>query len=516
MLTLYKALVVLLGVAALVFVVAKPIFCRFMDPRDYAIRRNLWLGITLSAFLVPNYWLYLMVAGVLVWFAASRDSNPVALYMFLLITLPPMGMDMPTFGIVNQLIFLDHLRFLALMLLLPLALGFFRRIPPDIGGAGRDSVLLLTDVLILFYLFLQTVLLMPYESVTATGKRMLLMGTDVLLPYYVLSRLCRTRESFREIMAAFVLAALVLVPLGVFEVLRSWVLYAGLEDHLGTPHAFGFLTRGNYLRAQVNSGHSIVLGYSFAVAFGCWLALQTWIPSARWRWGILLSFVAGLAVTFARGPWVGAAIIWAVFLCLGPDTLRRAAKGVGLALIVGILAWVSPWGSAIVDNLPFIGNVGSETVEYRQRLAETSWRLILQNPIFGSRDYLASMEDLRQGEGIIDLVNAYASIALSNGLVGLGLFAGFFVTIILRCLLAVRQLATHEPDFSIAGAALVAILVAALVMLSTVNLYMSIGALTWALAGLGIAYVRLARGGQIVSSVEMPLQSGLRSPSRAA
>ena len=224
MFVLYKALVVLMVVATFVFVVARPLFCKFMAPRDFAIRRNLWFGITLAAFLIPNFWLYLLVAAVLILFAAQRDSNPVALYMVLLLTLPPMGMEVPTFGLANQLMFLSHLRFLSLVLLLPLALGYFRREPISAGGpsgGGRNSAMLPTDVLILLYALLQIVLLMPDESITATGKRMILIGTDMLLPYYALSRACRTRESFREVMAAFVLAALVLVPLGVFEMLKG-------------------------------------------------------------------------------------------------------------------------------------------------------------------------------------------------------------------------------------------------------------------------------------------------------
>lgn len=530
MFVLYKALVVVLIVASFVFIVAKPLFCKFMAPRDYAIRRNLWLGVTLAAFLIANFWLYLLVAAALIWFAARRDSNPVALYMVLLLALPPMGMDIPTFGIVKQVMFMSHLRFLSLVLLLPLALGFFRREPLSAGGAwGGErggSAILPADVLILLYALLQVVLLMPSESVTATGKRMLTIGVDMLLPYYVLSRACRTRESFREVIAAFVLAALVLVPLGVFETFKGWLLYAGLEDHWGTNPYLGYLRRGDFLRAQVNSGHSIVLGFSFAVAFGFWLSLQTRVASAAWRWGVLLSLLTGLLVTFARGPWVGAAVVWIVFLLLGPDARRRSAKAIGLLFVAGLAVLVSPWGGTIVDNLPFIGSVGSGTVDYRVKLAETAWMLILQNPIFGSRYFLAYMEDLRQGQGIIDLVNAFATIALSYGLVGLALFVGFFSTVVVRCFKSVRQLATLDPDFSLAGGALVAILVSALVMLFTVNMYMSIGPLTWALAGAGVAYSQLAQGvvvdrGNVpelpdADPAEMPGPRGLRGAARSA
>ena len=194
--------------------------------------------------------------------------------------------------------------------------------------------------------------------------------------------------------------------------------------------------------------------------------------------------------------------------------------------MVVVLAALSPWGDSIVDNIPFIGSVGNETVEYRKRLAETSWLLILQNPIFGSRNFLAYMEELRQGEGIIDLVNAYATIALSYGLVGLGLFVGFFATILVKCVKSVRQVSSIDPGFALAGAALAAVLVAALAMLFTVNLYMSIGVLTWSLAGMAVAYARIASGVRSSSDDPtllpdsgvpmMPARAGLRTAPRSA
>jgi H+/Cl- antiporter ClcA len=138
------------------------------------------------------------------------------------------------------------------------------------------------------------------------------------------------------------------------------------------------------------------------------------------------------------------------------------------------------------------------------QLAETSWQLVLQNPLFGSPNYLAYMEQLRQGQGIIDLVNAYATIALSFGLVGLGLFAAFFGSIILRCLKAARPLIELDLEFNLVGVALVATLVATLAMLFTVNLYMSIGALAWVLGGMGVAYSRLAKAA-------LPLDTGVRT-----
>jgi hypothetical protein len=66
-------------------------------------------------------------------------------------------------------------------------------------------------------------------------------------------------------------------------------------------------------------------------------------------------------------------------------------------------------------------------VDDRERLAETSWELIKQNPLLGDVFFLGKMEHMRQGEGFFDLVNVYASITLLYGAVGLFLFLAPFL-----------------------------------------------------------------------------------------
>jgi hypothetical protein len=47
--------------------------------------------------------------------------------------------------------------------------------------------------------------------------------------------------------------------------------------------------------------------------------------------------------------------------------------------------------------------------------------------LFGNPFVLLDMEELRTGDNIIDLVNAYAQVALFYGLVGLALFCLLFM-----------------------------------------------------------------------------------------
>src|ERR1043165_3860878 len=84
-----KALVVVLLCALAIFALTKPLFLRFTAPEDFARRRNVWLLLTIAAFLSPSFWIYVMIAMPVMAWAAYRDSNPTALYLFLFFVIPP-------------------------------------------------------------------------------------------------------------------------------------------------------------------------------------------------------------------------------------------------------------------------------------------------------------------------------------------------------------------------------------------------------------------------------------------
>ena len=174
---------------------------------------------------------------------------------------------------------------------------------------------------------------------------------------------------------------------------------------------------GGRLRAQASTGQPIPLGYVIAVALAFFLFLRRSVPNpAAWGLGLLL-LLAGLISPVSRGPWVGAAAMFLVFVMTSPS----AAKDTTMLGLLGVIAvpalLASPLGENIIDHLPFIGNVEQANVTYRQRLLEISFQVILQNPFFGAADYLNSpeMQQLMTGQGIIDVVNTYVGIGLSRG-----------------------------------------------------------------------------------------------------
>jgi len=84
-----------------------------------------------------------------------------------------------------------------------------------------------------------------------------------------------------------------------------------------------------------------------AVAFGFWLFLQTRVLEKGWRWLTVLTLLAGLVATLARGPWVGAMAMFLVYLAVGPNGFSRTIKATALLAIVFGIALVSPIGGKI-------------------------------------------------------------------------------------------------------------------------------------------------------------------------
>jgi O-antigen ligase len=328
---------------------------------------------------------------------------------------------------------------------------------------------------------------------TSLARRVVLLGLDILLPYFVISRLCRDRARIAEAMAAFVMAMLLLTPLALYEFFKGWMIFAVVGEDWNAAHMYFPLFRGPFLRAQTTAGHSIFLGYFMAMALGMWLYLQGSLPMRRGgRWVCALALVAGLIVSLSRGPWLGAIIMVVVFLIVGPNARGRAVRAAAVAFaMVGALA-VSPWGTELVQYLPFVGSIDEHTVVYRQQLALASWSLIQQNPFFGSFAFLKDLEQFRTGEGIIDLVNTYAILGLTYGLVGVALFIGVFIAAVVKIVRLVRRLAPVDPDTAMMGSAMLGCIVGTLLVLATTSFLHAMPYFVWAFLGLADAYVRVA------------------------
>jgi hypothetical protein len=482
-----KVLIVILTMTVPVFFFAKPVCLRFMDEADFLRRRNIWLALTATALLSPSFWLYALVAAILFTWGARKDATPAAFYLLLLHVIPPGGQEIPYIGSI-RIFELDNYRLLAFTVLIPVAWKFRQLRHGD--DLRRFT---LTDTLVLGFCLLQLVLLAPYESITNTARRGLLSGLDVLIPYYVFSRSLTDKRAFADTLCTFCLACALFAGIATFEALRTWPLYGETAEIWGLQSEGAYVFRGTSLRALASSGHPLALGYMMSIGFGFWLYLRPhagsmWkgVTIAGWMW-------LGLLAAYSRAPWLVAIIIFFIYLWFQNRGAVKTIKALLALACVGGIVLASPLGSKVIDNLPFVGTVDSDNVVYRQRLADVSWRLIEQNPLLGDPFVLNKMEEMRQGEGIIDLVNTYATMALFYGMIGLSIFCCVFASGAWKLFQGLRRANRFNEDTARIGANLLACLLGTLVMMATGSFGSSLALLAWALAGLSVSYERMVQ-----------------------
>jgi hypothetical protein len=487
-----RALVVIIGLAVPVFWIAQRVLCPdVIATADFVRRRNVWFALTLAAFLSHNKWVFLVISATVLWWAGrpARERNPLALFFFVMFAVPGFSINLSGLGIVQSLFEVTHIRLMMLLVLLPAALRIRRTSGVvRLGGHWADRCLI-------GYLLLTAAQYFTAAPLTQAMRETFYLVGDSLIIFYVASRLVSSLPSLRDVVASYCVAMLVIVPIAVFEFGRSWLLYAALDGALGLGwDGIQYLGREGLLRATGPAGHSLVLGYALAVGLGLWLGLQHALRPFAW-WAGLFALSIGLIAPVSRGPWVGAVLIVLLMAVTGQRAGSRTFKLLLAAGFVLVAVAMSPYADKMLSFVPFIGDVDQSNVSYRQRILDVTWMVILENPLFGTPHSLSNplMEQLRQGQGIIDLVNSYIVVALFSGLVGLFMFVGVFAFSVLPLFTAIRRAGKLSPEIEAFGRSVLATVLGVMFMIATVSSILSVPIIYWSLCALALAYARLTK-----------------------
>lgn len=426
-----RALIVVLVLSTLVWMFIRPAIVQLIPLETFFRWRKLWYFTTLAWFLSHSFWIYVGLMVFVLLAVGRREAHVFGMYLLLLLAAPPAQTAIPGFGVVDHLFILDHYRLLALALLLPCALRLAQRnSTPRYFRAPMD-------IMVLGYLLLNTALAFRGDNFTNDVRTALMLWIDFFLPYYVASRSIQDKEGLRHALVGLAIGAVLLSTLAIVEVLRSWKLYDAANSALGLNTFGAYKTRGSFIRPSVTAIDSIVLGYVIVVAAGGYLYLQGLITGRFIRWCGWLALAAGVLGSLSRGPWVGMALLVLVFLLMSPKAFKRILQGAVMSALVLMVLSVAPAGQEIINLLPFVGQEEQGNIDYRADLLTVSMSVIERNLLFGSSDFLSApeLQVMKQGEGIIDIVNSYIAVALHAGLVGLFFFLGMFAT----SLLSVRR-----------------------------------------------------------------------------
>jgi O-antigen ligase len=259
-----------------------------------------------------------------------------------------------------------------------------------------------------------------------------------------------------------------------------------------------YLTRGDSLRATVSAGSPLPLGFMLAMGFGLWLHIGWQFQSKLVRWGGVALFWFGLLAAYSRGPWMAGAAVYVVFNAFSPRPVTKLMKAAAAAMITAMIVAMTPLADKILSVLPFTGGqVDTYNVIYRQRLFARCLEVIGESPWLGAPDGYLKLADMRQAQGIVDLVNTYMQIMLNNGILGLGLFLGFILTALYRAWRAGRMLRKLNPEISSLGPALAACIVGTLLMLADGSFGNGVEKAFYMLGALSSAYAYLLVSGKV-------------------
>lgn len=490
-----KELIVILGLSIPLFAALKPTALVFMDESDFKRRRNVWLILTCTAFLSPSFWLFAAIAAPVLYWGGRKDTNPIAFYLLLLNVIPPIAAAIPPI-VVKQLFDLDILRLLSFCVLVPAAL----RIRKTKAAEPAASVKTM-DLALIGLGALQVLLFVPPDlgnrvilqnSLTNDLRSGFLFLVDTGVLYYLASRSATDRRKLLDALAAFCVSCCLMAFIAMFESVKHWLLYTDLALRWGGDSMLGeYYFRGPLLRAQASSGQPLALGFLLVIGLGFWLYLRSHVKSGRARLAITALLCGGLLVSFSRGPWLAGVVAYLAYAAFGPLGASRLLKSSLILLLVGSLLLASPVGDKITGMIPFMGGqVGDSSLTYRERLLERSWELIKARPVFGDQLALSKMQDLRQGQGIIDVINGYVEITLFYGFTGLALFLAFILSGLSKAHRVGKRLAKVSLDASLLGANLAACIVAILVLLADGSIGGSPERILYLLIGLAAAYAR--------------------------
>lgn len=483
-----RALIFIMVLAYIAFVLLKPSAKELQFDKEIKSWISWWYVTTILTFtLGSSLFLIILLYIILLTYRGTVDRK-LALYAFLLLSLPILGHQIPGFGIVNYIMVMSWPRVLALALLVPLYIA---------RGAlfNKTKERLVFDKLILIYIIYISLLSFRGTTLTDGLRDVLYFTLDIYIPYLVFSTFVKNKKQFILIQYAIFSIAILISLIAIFESLKSWQIYATLNGaSSGSVSAYKF--RGGGLRPSVTLG-AINVGLLITVAFAFGISLfNNWKIT---KLHLVYAAVLGLALllTLSRGPWVGMAVIILTYMVISPNKTRHASRiGIVILLAVPFIAFTGA-GERFYDLLPGVGDDKEGNISYRQELLSTSIEVINESPLTGSTAYLQhpKMLLLIQGEGIVDIVNTYIQIGLEYGYIGMLLFISIFLGITYRVLKVTMLFRRKgQRDYELIGMSLVTSYASVLFIIGTVSsLNGSVAILYWSLAGLGVAYIRMAK-----------------------
>ena len=329
---------------------------------------------------------------------------------------------------------LDYVKFLSILLFIPMVLAASDK-PLQLGGLTR------IDKVAFWFFGFQIFVQLFGESITSALRFSFWYFVSTIFPYLAI-RFYMSSQSFLLPFLGFSLAAQ--MAIACFESISFWKVYESIAQMTGYFEAgvSQYKIRNGFLRAEATFGNPLILALftNFTFLLGVILLRKEISNTFKKRLaalGVLGVAMLGAFFTGSRAAMAGLFLIYIIYRVM-LWSLSKPVSPLPKLIIFGVIT------GAIV--FPFVQEFVAGEFGYRYQLIEVAIPVILENPLFG--DFWAhdnpKMEVLRQGEGIIDIVNTYIYIALYSGLIGLSLYCATVYLAIKRCYSATKYAPESE------------------------------------------------------------------------
>ncbi|WP_174275097.1 O-antigen ligase family protein [Sphingomonas bacterium] len=443
---------IIMGIKGGVFIAAACwLFARLLRPEDAKWIRGAPTFLAIFIFVLGafayNVWLYYVVLLFLIPWKARSRAEAVALYPIALVSLPAMTVYIAAGGMMISPV--DKWLVFAIGMVITM---FIRR-----KRGGRVTGYLDIAWLMLFGLEFVQARGMNLTSAIRTWTTPVIALT---IPYFVVSRNLKSVEDIRRVFLAFSFVGFVLGFISLIETTTHWLIYQSLYETLHLPRGGVSLylkIRSGLLRAPTSFDESTSFGLflAFTMMF-CMAGRDVFKKKRGWLIALGVMFLGTVAAN-SRNAWVALAIGLPLY-----DLYRKRYASLGAK--IGLIAIAYGTLMLAAEFSPYVATLTgqtadtSSTAEYRRLLLQRGLEEARKHPWTGTSldEVLGNLQDMKQGEGIVDLVNGYLSYALTAGYGGA---AALLMAFLLPCLLMfakARSLA-YDPRLQRYGAAICAI-----------------------------------------------------------
>ena len=388
-----------------------------MESKSVEVRlAGFWIIVQPIMFLIPwaMFTVLALIPVTLFFFMPKGAFEKAVVATMLTFALPlAMAVEIPMVGL-NYLLTANPQRVIALLILLPLVFV----------GRSRNQKIGISSLDVWVIIFVTLIVLLDFRGNTFTNGLRGAVYTLLLwlIPYFALSRTFIKFQDMRIFLCALLFLFLFLGFIATIAALKQYNFYSVLHTSSSVFTQFSY--RGGLLRVGATMSTTLL---AFCMGAGLimleYLRKRIKIPFWKlWAARIILLFAAFM--TGSRGGWLSVAFLLGAYLFF-----NQANRGVKIVLLA-MAASVGIFGIILFNSGDFTSVDQYNTFSYRQELLYTSMEQIETAPLLGDEAFLESpiMAVMKQGQGIIDIVNSYLQIALEYGLITLFVFVMMFIS----------------------------------------------------------------------------------------